>query len=167
MQSRIFAILSCSSRVVRSLELKIPPPVVALVMAVFIWLVYRTAPSFAFALPPHGLIAILLVATGFVTSILGVVTFRHARTTVNPTKPELSSSLVTWGVYAITRNPMYLGLLMMLSGWAIFLSNVLAFLFLPIFVLYINRFQIKPEERTLTGLFGQNYVAYQGRVRRW
>jgi len=62
---------------------------------------------------------------------------------------------------------MYLGLLTILSGWAVFLSNALAFLFLPAYVLYINRFQIETEERTLTALFGQDYVAYQGRVRRW
>ena len=74
---------------------------------------------------------------------------------------------MTWGIYSITRNPMYLGLLTMLSGWAVFLSNALAFLFLPAYVLYINRFQIETEERTLTALFGQDYVAYQGRVRRW
>src|SRR5438876_6609415 len=102
----------------RSLELKIPPPAVALVIAVFMWLVYRAAPSLTLVLPAHGLLVIILVVAGFAISITGVVTFRLARTTVNPTKPELSSSLVTWGVYAITRNPMYLGLLMMLSGWA-------------------------------------------------
>ena len=151
----------------RSLELKVPPPVLALVIAVFVWLVHRAAPSLDFAFPAHNLFAIILVVVGFATSMTGVLTFRHARTTTNPTKPEKSSSLVTWGVYSITRNPMYLGLFMILGGWAIFLSNVLAFLFLPVFVLYINRFQIKPEERTLTGLFGQDYVAYQGRVRRW
>jgi len=151
----------------RSLELKIPPPVVTLLIAVVMWLVYRAVPSLTFVLPAHGLLVIILVVAGFSTSISGVVTFRHARTTVNPTKPALSSSLVTWGIYAITRNPMYLGLLMILSGWAIFLSNALAFLFLPVFVLYINRYQIKPEERTLTGLFGEDYVAYQRRVRRW
>src|SRR5438093_7587409 len=150
-----------------SLELKIPPPVVALLLCVFMWLVRRAAPSLSFMLPAHGLLVIILVVAGFVISISGVVRFRHARTTVNPTRPELSSCLVTWGVYSITRNPMYLGLLMMLSGWAIFLSNSLAFLFLPVYVFYINRFQIKPEERTLTALFGQDYLAYQGRVRRW
>jgi protein-S-isoprenylcysteine O-methyltransferase Ste14 len=94
------------------------------------------------------------------------VTFRQAKTTVNPLKPH-ASSLVTWGVYAISRNPMYLGGLIMLLGWAIFLSNALAFLFLPIYVLYLNRFQITPEERVLTSLFGQTYVAYQARARRW
>ena len=86
------------------------------------------------------------------------MTFRKAKTTVNPTKPY-ASSLVTWGVYAISRNPMYLGGLTMLLGWAIFLSNPLAFLFLPVYVLYLNRFQIAPEERVLTSLFGGTYVA--------
>ena len=151
----------------RSLELKVPPPILALVIGVFMWLAHRAAPSGDFALPAHNLFAIILIVVGFATSMSGVVTFRHARTTTNPTKPQLSSSLVTWGVYAITRNPMYLGLLIILTGWAMFLSNAPAFLLLAVFVLYINHFQIKPEERTLAVLFGQDYVAYQGRVRRW
>jgi len=95
-----------------------------------------------------------------------VVTFRKAKTTVNPVKPH-ASSLVTSGVYAISRNPMYLGGFTMLLGWTIFLSNPLAFLFLPLYVLYLNRFQIAPEERVLTSLFGETYVAYQARARRW
>ena len=74
---------------------------------------------------------------------------------------------MSWGVYALTRNPMYLGLLLVLTGWAIFLSNVLGFVFLPAFVLYISRFQIAPEERALTSLFGRDFVAYKSRVRRW
>ena len=150
-----------------NLELKVPPPVVIFVTAAIMWLVRRAAPALDFVFPAHDLLAILLVAAGFFTGVWGVVTFRRARTTINPTKPELSSSLVTWGVYAITRNPMYLGGLITLTGWAIFLSNALAFLFLPAYVLYINRFQIKPEERALTSLFGQEYVNYQARVRRW
>ena len=81
-------------------------------------------------------------------------------------KPH-ASSLVTRGVYAMSRNPMYLGGLIILFGWAIYLLNVLAFVFLPAYVLYINRFQITPEERSLTSLFGQPYVAYQARARRW
>ena len=103
---------------------------------------------------------------GFITGVSGVVTFRNAKTTVNPLKPH-ASSLVTWGVYAISRNPMYLGGLIMLLGWAVFLSNPLAFLFLPVYVLYLNRFQIAPEERVLMSLFGETYAAYQVRARRW
>jgi protein-S-isoprenylcysteine O-methyltransferase Ste14 len=82
-------------------------------------------------------------------------------------KPESSSSLVVSGIYKLTRNPMYLGLLLVLLGWAIYLTNVLVFLLLPAFILYINRFQIAPEERALTALFGQEFAAYKSRTRRW
>jgi len=149
-----------------SLESKVPPPAVMLAMALLMWAVSRAAPPFHFDVPARNWLTVILVSAGFVTGLSGVVTFRHAKTTLNPLKPH-ASSLVTWGVYAISRNPMYLGGLIMLLGWAIFLSNVLAFLCLPLYVLYINRFQIAPEERVLTSLFGQTYVAYQARARRW
>ena len=149
-----------------SLESKVPPPAVVLVIGVFMWLVSQAAPSLHFDVPAHNWLAIVLVAVGFLTGISGVVTFRRAKTTVDPTKPR-ASSLVTWGVYAISRNPMYLGGLIMLLGWAVFLSNARVFLFLPVYVLYINRFQIAPEERALKSLFGERYVAYQALARRW
>ena len=75
--------------------------------------------------------------------------------------------LLTSGPYAFTRNPMYLGLLLVLLGWAAYLSNALACVFLPAFVLYMNRFQIGPEERALAALFGQAFLDYKNRVRRW
>ena len=149
-----------------SLESRVPPPAVMLAMALLMWLISRAAPPFHFDLPAHNWLTGILVSTGFVTGISGVVTFLKAKTTVNPLKPH-ASSLVTWGVYAISRNPMYLGGLIMLLGWAFFLSNALGFLFLPLWVLYINRFQIAPEERVLTSLFGETYAAYQLRTRRW
>ena len=82
-------------------------------------------------------------------------------------KPDASSSLVVSGVYARSRNPMYLGFLLVLVGWAVFLSNVLGFLLLPAFIFYMNRFQIEPEERALRSLFGQAFVTYKSRVRKW
>jgi protein-S-isoprenylcysteine O-methyltransferase Ste14 len=151
----------------RVLELKVPPPAVALVTAVLMWLASRSSPALAFVFPASNLLAVGLAAIGLMVAISGVVTFRRARTTLNPTKPEASSSLVSWGIYKITRNPMYLGLLLELTAEAIFLSNWLAFLFLPAFVVYIDRFQIVPEERALTSLFAREFVAYQSRVRRW
>jgi len=151
----------------RVLELKVPPPVVALVTAVLMWLASHSSPTLAFVFPAGNLLAVGLAAIGLMVAISGVVTFRRARTTLNPTKPETSSSLVSWGIYKITRNPMYLGLLLLLTAWAIFLSNWLAFLFLPVFVVYMNRFQIVPEEQALTLLFAREFVAYQSRVRRW
>jgi protein-S-isoprenylcysteine O-methyltransferase Ste14 len=149
------------------LELKVPPVAVVLFMAALMWLVARAAPVFEIALPARGFLAVGLAVTGIVVSLSGVVSFRRAKTTVNPMKPDSSSSLVSSGVYALTRNPMYLGFLLVLAGWAVFLSNVLGFLLLPVFVFYMNRFQIEPEEKALAILFGPAFNAYQSRVRRW
>ena len=151
----------------RFLELKVPPPVVVIVTAGLMWLASRMEPVFAFEIPARNAIAIGLAAIGFITGLSGVVTFRRAKTTVNPLKPQSSSSLVSWGVYRVTRNPMYLGGLLILTGWAIFLSNPVVFLFLPAYIIYINMFQIAPEERALTDLFRSEFLAYKSRVRRW
>ena len=82
-------------------------------------------------------------------------------------RPDSTSSLVVSGIYKYTRNPMYLGFLLVLLGWATFLSNITALALLPVFVVYMNRFQIGPEERALGSLFAQEYKAYHARVRRW
>ena len=151
-----------------SLELKVPPPAVALLFGVLMWLasslvVPVEVPSSAFRVG----VAVVLTSVGLVVGLAGIVSFWRARTTINPTKPSATSSLVTSGVFRFTRNPMYLSLLLYLLAWAAYLSNWLAFVFLPVFVLYINVFQIKPEERALSLLFGPEYASYKGRVRRW
>jgi len=74
---------------------------------------------------------------------------------------------VTSGIYRYTRNPMYLGLLLILLGWAVFLANIVAFIFLPAFIAYLNRFQIRPEEKAMASLFGQDFANYRSKVRRW
>jgi protein-S-isoprenylcysteine O-methyltransferase Ste14 len=105
---------------------------------------------------------------GAVVCALGVAAFRRARTTVNPMKPSSSSALVVSGIYHRTRNPMYLGFALVLLGcWVVFSSNALGFTLLPAFVLYMNRFQIMPEERALEARFGREFVDYTRRVRRW
>jgi protein-S-isoprenylcysteine O-methyltransferase Ste14 len=149
------------------LELKVPPVAVVLAAAALMWFVAWAVPAFGFLLPARDWVAMSFALVGAVTSALGVVSFRRAGTTVNPMKPDSSSSLVASGIYRLTRNPMYLGFLLVLLGWAIFLSSVLAFLFLPAFILYMNRFQIEPEERALAALFGQAFAAYKARARRW
>ena len=148
-------------------NLKIPPLAVVVVMAILMWASALAAPTLALDIPGREVIALLLAGGGVAISISGVVSFRRAGTTVNPLKPEASSSLVSTGVYSVSRNPMYLGFLMLLLGWAIYVSNALAFAFVPAFVLYMNRFQIEPEEQALTSRFGQEFVAYTVRVRRW
>ena len=151
----------------RSLELKIPPLAIVLITAAFMWVAARAAPAYGVVLPARSILAAGLAVAGVATSVLGVVAFRRARTTVNPMRPESSSALVVTGVYRLTRNPMYLGFLLLLLGWAVLLSNALALAFLPAFVLYMSRFQIAPEERALASAFGPEYAAYRARVRRW
>ena len=86
---------------------------------------------------------------------------------MNPMKPDPTSSLVVSGIYRYTRNPMYLGFLLILLAWAAALSNLLALVSLLAFVLYMNSFQIVPEERILSSRFAQDYAEYRARVRRW
>lgn len=149
------------------LELKIPPVVVGLVTAGLMWLVAQAMPEYGFDIPQRRLAAQVVAAAGFVVAVWGVVAFRRAGTTVNPMKPESSSSLVVTGIYAFTRNPMYLGLLLVLVAWAIDLTHPAAFLVLPLFVLYMNHFQIQPEERALAARFGPAFTEYAARVRCW
>ena len=151
----------------RALELKVPPPLVAVLIAAAMWAVSRVTPV---AEIPYGLRlvgAIVLVLAGVAIAMAGVVAFHRAKTTVNPLKPEASSSLVTSGVYRITRNPMYVGMAFALVGWAAFLSSAWSLLGPAIFGLYMTRFQIIPEERVLADLFGAAFSAYQSKVRRW
>jgi protein-S-isoprenylcysteine O-methyltransferase Ste14 len=152
---------------VNALELRIPPPLVALFLAILMWLTPVLAGSFSIPLGLRLGVALALFCLGLSIAVSGVVAFRRARTTLNPIKASSASALVSSGVYRFTRNPMYLGLSLELCAWAVFLSNPLALLLLPVYVLYINRFQIIPEERVLDSLFGAEYLAYKERVRRW
>ena len=146
-------------------DLKIPPVVTSAVTAIGMWFVSRTLPTFALA--PLRVVAVAMGIAGVMVTGSALLSFRRAHTTVNPMQPSSASSLVTSGIYRYTRNPMYLGMLFVLLGWALYLANVLAFLFLPAFILYMNRFQIEPEERAMTALFGQEFLEYASRVRRW
>ena len=131
------------------------------------WFLSRL-PASPEALPVVRLLLVVgLAAVGAAFSLSGVLAFRHAKTTVNPLKPESSSSLVTTGVYKITRNPMYAGMLFLLFAWAVFLWSVWSLLGPLGFAAYMGRFQIAPEERVLAGLFGAEYAEYKARVRRW
>jgi protein-S-isoprenylcysteine O-methyltransferase Ste14 len=151
----------------RVFELKVPPLAVALFVGALMWLATWAIPDLQFTIPARDLLSIGFSCAGIIIIGFGVASFRGARTTVNPMKPALSSALVVSGIYALSRNPMYLGFLLLLIGWAIFLSHPLAFVLVPAFFFYINRFQIEPEEKVLTSLFGDEFLSYTSRVRRW
>lgn len=151
----------------QSLELKIPPPAVALLIASIMWGISLVTPLLDLSMFLRVTTAVTIALAGMGVGLAGIFAFRRARTTVNPMKPENTSSLVSSGIYRATRNPMYVGVLFVLIAWAIFLSSVWA-LFGPVaFVLYITRFQIEPEERVLLSMFPAEYAAYKARVRRW
>jgi protein-S-isoprenylcysteine O-methyltransferase Ste14 len=147
----------------RSLELKIPPLVLGLVLGTLMWVVARKVPTLRFTAPAGPIVASLLAATGVTVAILGIVSFRRARTTVNPLQPETATALVVSGIFRLTRNPMYLGLLLVLAGWALFLANALTFAFPLAYVPLMNRLQIIPEEKALAARFGGSFAAYQSR----
>jgi protein-S-isoprenylcysteine O-methyltransferase Ste14 len=138
-----------------------------LIAAAMMWAGSVAAPELAFRFPANSLFSVALALTGALTCLAGVRSFRRVKTTVNPMNPESTSSLVMSGIYRYSRNPMYLGFLLILLGWSAFLANVLALLLAPAFVLFMNRFQICPEERVLTRRFAHPYAEYRARVRRW
>ncbi len=150
-----------------SLELRVPPLVLVLALAAAMWFGSAYAPALHAEVPFRWVLASSLALSGLVVCTLGFLEFKKAKTTLNPTKPHASSSLVTTGIYRRTRNPMYLGFLVILAGWAVATANLAACLGLPAFLFYMNRFQIKPEERALQRTFGGEFNAYCAHVRRW
>jgi protein-S-isoprenylcysteine O-methyltransferase Ste14 len=151
----------------QSLELKVPPVPLAAVFAAAMFGVSLVAPAATFVIPGRIGITIGLALLATVIALAGVVAFRANKTTVNPLNPGAASAVVSSGVYRFSRNPMYLGFLLALAAWAVYLSNALAALFLPAFVAYMNRFQIKAEERALLAKFGPAFSQYMAAVRRW
>lgn len=151
----------------RALELKIPPVVLVVVFALAMWLLALWLPPVALPALWGQVLAGVLAAAGIAVALAGVLAFRRANTTVDPRVPQQTSSLVIRGIYRYSRNPMYLGFLLLLAALASYLMSAAAMVLLPLFVLYMNRWQIAPEERHLLEKFGAEYQAYLLQVRRW
>jgi len=153
---------------VLNLDTKIPPPLIMLSAAAFLWLATPTL-RVALPLPDYALTwpALVLFLGGVAIDLISLFYFVRARTTVNPLNPEKTSVLVTSGLYRFSRNPMYLGMLLWLLALCLYLNNIAGLLVAAAFVAYINRFQIRPEERALQQQFGEAYERYQQQVPRW
>lgn len=149
------------------LENRIPPPAVALLCALMMWLAAPYLPTIASGDAMRAGLAATFLIAGIAVAVAGVVSFRVARTTVNPLRPDTASALVVRGIYRYSRNPMYLGIALALVAWAIWLARPGLLLGVLAFVLYMNRFQIVPEERAMEALFGEEFRRYRDRVRRW
>jgi protein-S-isoprenylcysteine O-methyltransferase Ste14 len=151
----------------RSLELKIPPLLLAAGIALAMWLLSSLVPAVPVSSNVSLALATVVGLLGIAFSAAGSLAFQRNKTTVNPLHPENASSLVTTGVYRVSRNPMYVGMMLGLLAWAIGLSSPVALAGPVAFIMYINRFQIEPEERALAAKFGKDFAAYRASVRRW
>jgi protein-S-isoprenylcysteine O-methyltransferase Ste14 len=149
------------------LEHRIPPPIVGLVTGAAMWVLDHYFPSLRFPFPGREMFALAIGVAALAVDIAGMLVFVRARTTVNPLRPDKASTLVTAGIFRLTRNPMYLGMATLLVAWGVYLANPLALIGIPAFVGYMNRFQIAPEERALETRFGAQFIEYRDRVRRW
>ncbi len=131
------------------LENKIPPPIIALASALLMWGISANSPNIALSTYVSMSLIIIILVSGLFFVLSGLVLFRRAKTTIDPMKPESATSLVSTGIYRISRNPMYLGLLLLLLVFFLYLAAPFSVIGIIAFVLYINEFQIKPEERAL------------------
>ena len=150
------------------MHLRIPPPIVALIGILLIFL----SKDYILILYLHprlqNTLALIFLIIGFVIIFSATKEFKKSDTTVNPMKPETSTSLVTSGIFKYTRNPMYLGLTSILLASCFYFSSLLGIIvYVPLFILYITVFQIIPEEETMKGLFNDEYFDYCSKVRRW
>jgi protein-S-isoprenylcysteine O-methyltransferase Ste14 len=149
------------------LEHKIPPLVVAAIAGTIMWGVSRIVPAGSFPTPNRIFLCAVAAIVGIVIMTIAILSFRTAQTTVNPLQPESAEQLVTGGIFKISRNPMYVGLALILLSLAAYLQNLVALLAVPLFMIYMTFFQIRPEERALSEKFGEEFQAYKDSVRRW
>ena len=149
----------------KNLELKIPPAIVWLICALIMWGIAHLLPFGA--LPHLPTVAITFTMIGVGVGLAALWSFYKARTTINPLDPSQATHFVSQGLYQLSRNPMYVGLVCCLLAWAIWLSYLLTWIGIPLFIAYMTRFQIIPEEHALRLKFGKEYENYCLKVRRW
>ena len=149
----------------------IPPPVIGLLFAIAMWMLAKGAADltegYSIILPGQAWAAAVIAGAGLTIDLVSIAAFFRRKTTVNPLTPSKTNALVVDGFYRFSRNPMYLGILMILTGWGLWLGNILNLALLALFIWVINELQIKPEEKALREKFGAAYEAYCKRVRRW
>ena len=145
-----------------NLYTKIPPPIVTVIILSIIFL---------FDLKEYNLntdiISIIILLIGVIFIFSAVVQFVNRKTTVNPTKPHKTTTLVITGTYKITRNPMYLGMLLIIISFAFYKASIISLILIPFYIFYINKFQIEPEEFEMRKKFGKEYEDYCNKVDRW
>ena len=149
------------------MKLLIPPPILTLLSAILMWTISKYYDQANFSLNQFNQLALFFLIVAVIIIVISIKKFIKIKTTISPLKPNKTSILVDSGIYKYTRNPMYLGLLLILFSLFLYLKNFLSFLVLPLFVIYITKNQILPEEKVLENLFGDQFKKYKNKVRRW
>ena len=150
-----------------TLELKIIPPVQVIISASLMLTLAHYLPNYHFDFTYALILVIILLVTATVIGSLALYDFHKQQTTFHPHTPEKSTTVVNTGVFAYSRNPIYIALALSLIALGVYLQNYSSFTVVPVFIWYITRFQIIPEERMLDKLFPNDYQAYCQKVRRW
>ncbi len=151
----------------KTLENTVPPPFVALLAGAGMWAANGFALPTVPLSPLRASLFTLTCALSLAIAGTAMWTFARVRTTIDPVNIKRASSLVTNGVFRLTRNPMYVGLAGALISWAVLLNSPPLLLGPVVFIAFIDRLQILPEERMMSAKFGQDYAEYKSRVRRW
>jgi len=150
-----------------TIKTKIPPPVITLISGVGMWFVAKSPFGAITSSDYQPILVVFFAAAGIVIAATALSQFRSASTTINPHRLENTTSLVRTGIFAYSRNPMYVGLVLILAAWAVWLGSITNLFVIALFVLSITELQIKPEEGVLEKLFGDDYENYRNSVRRW
>lgn len=147
------------------MKTKIPPPIIGLTLILinFISIYFFSSNKFQF----QGIISLIILIVGLLIVVAAVRLFAKHKTIVNPMTPKKTTSLVTEGVYGYSRNPMYVGLFLIIGSSSLYFGTWVGLITLLLFVIIINSLQIKPEEKAMRELFGDEYEVYMTKVRRW
>ena len=146
---------------------KIPPPILLLITGTIMWFVAKSEFAYPISIPYPLALSVSLAAIGIAIASIAARQFSIAKTTINPLSPETATSLVDGGIFSVSRNPMYVGLLLVSIGWAVWLASLTNIAVIVLSVVVMTNLQIKPEEDALRKLFVEKYAEYCRNVRRW
>ena len=145
--------------------LKIPPPLLVLILVIANY--FSSKKIDLIHLPNQDLISILILLIGILILINPIFKFIKSKTTIDPIKFKKVNKLITSGIYKYSRNPMYLGMALILLGLALMFNLIGGTLFTILFTIFITKFQIRPEEEVMEKLFGEDFLKYKKNVRMW
>tara|TARA_S200000501_G_C20641700_1_gene663536 strand:+ start:301 stop:747 length:447 start_codon:yes stop_codon:yes gene_type:complete len=144
---------------------KVPPPIITLICG---FLIYLSKPFFPELIFNYAnILSLFFLILGLSIIVISFRLFKKEKTTINPIMIEKASLLVTSGVFKYSRNPMYLGMVLILISISIKFNFYGGVLIVAVFFFFITYFQIIPEEKAMLKLFGKEFIKYKKQTRRW